>query len=336
MRVDPQRLIRLAVLIRHGTFHRAASHLGVTQPALSQSIAQMEREVGFKLIERTPHGVEPTIYGRLLFEHAKSIDRELSMATRHLQELASGHKGVIKVGVSTGAAASVVALAVCRLLKSNPGIDTQLVEETAVTSLLSQLHDRSLDMLICQRPNEIELKGTRSLSLFEAKRAAWIRAAHPLGGDVTLRELSAYSFVCPQQEMGALFGFQQIFSAVGLDLPNVLMCNSIYMAKDIVLNSDAFAFFSDLSVISERKLGLLKSVELETPTHYWMQLILREEQLLSLLMKSLVGNVMTICKEMGIAGHADATGFRAAPGVSNTKSADRSGEGQRSRGPTAR
>ncbi len=309
MRVDPQRLIRLAVLIRQGTFNRAASHLGLTQPALSQSIAQMEKEVGVKLIERTPHGVEPTIYGQLLYEHAKSIDRELAQAAREIQELAFGHKGAIRVGVCTGGAASLVSLAVCRLLESNPGVDIRLTEESSSKPLLAQLHERSLDMLVCQRPSEVELKGTRPLSLFQAKRAAWVREAHPLQGSFTLRELSAFPFVCPQEEIGLLFGFRQIFSAIDLDLPNILVSNSIYMAKEIVLNSDAFALFSDLSVNAEYRLGLLRQVELETPTQYWMQLILREEQLPTPLMKAFVTEIVTVCKERGIASHADAGRF---------------------------
>ena len=309
MRVDPQRLIRLAVLIRQGTFNRAATHLGLTQPALSQSIAQMEKEVGVKLIERTPRGVKPTIYGQLLYEHAKSIDRELSQAAQQLRELAFGHKGAIRVGASNGGAASLVARAVCRLLKSNPSVDVQLVEESSIKSLIAQLHDRSLDVLISQRPNEVELKGTRTLSLFKAKRAAWIREGHPLRGSFTLRELSAFPFVCPQEELGMLFGFRQIFSAINLELPNILASNSIHMAKEIVLNSDAFALFSDLSVISECRLGLLRQVDLETPTQYWMQLILRGEQLPTPLMKAFVAEIMTVCKELGIASHGDAGRF---------------------------
>ena len=297
------------MLIRQGTFNRAATHLGLTQPALSQSIAQMEKEVGVKLIERTPRGVEPTIYGRLLYEHAKSIDRELVQAAQQIQELAFGHKGAIRVGASNGGAATLVALAVCRLLKSNPGVDVQLIEDSSIKSLLGQLHDRSLDVLISQRPNEIELKGTRMLSLFQAKRAAWVRAGHPLRGNFTLRELSAFPFVCPQEELGMLFGFRQIFSAVDLDLPNVLASNSIHMAKEIVLNSDAFGLFSDLSVISECRLGLLRQADLETPTHYWMQLILRGEQLPAPLMKSFVAEIMTVCKQLGIVSHADAGRF---------------------------
>ena len=117
MRIDPQRLIRLAVLIQHGSFSRAAEHLGLTQPALSQSIAQIEKEVGVKLIERTPHGVEPTLYGQVLYEHAKSIDRELALAAQHIGELAFGHKGALRIGATVGGAASFVALAVCTWMR---------------------------------------------------------------------------------------------------------------------------------------------------------------------------------------------------------------------------
>src|SRR5579883_2809561 len=309
MRIDPQRMIRLAVLIQHGSFRKAADHLGLTQPALSQSIAQIEKEVGVKLIERTPHGIEPTIYGQVLYEHAKSIDRELAQAAQHIQELAFGHRGALKIGATVGGGPMIVEKAVCRLQDSRPGIDIRINAESSIMSLLTQLHDRTIDMLICQRPQELELKGTRAFSLFRAKRVACVRAGHPLTGNVTLRDLSTYPFVSPQEEMGLLFGFRQIFATIGLDLPEVLISNSIYVAKEIVLNSDAFALFSDLSVLNERRLGLLKLIELEIPTQYWMHLILREEQAPTDLMKSFVTEILAVCKELDIDAHADAAKF---------------------------
>ena len=63
--------------------------------------------------------------------------------------------------------------------------------------------------------------------------------------------------------MGLVFGFRQIFSTIGIELPEILVVNSVYLAKEIVLNSDAFALLSDISVLAERRLGLLKTVELE-------------------------------------------------------------------------
>ncbi|HLG89173.1 MAG TPA: LysR substrate-binding domain-containing protein, partial [Alphaproteobacteria bacterium] len=258
----------------------------------------------------TPHGIEPTIYGQVLYEHAKSIDRELAQAAQHIQELAFGHRGALKIGATVGGAASLVALAVCRLQDSRPGIDIRINAESSIMSLLTQLHDRTIDMLICQRPHGLEFKGTRAFSLFRAKRVACVRAGHPLTGNVTLRDLSTYPFICPQEETGLLFGFRQIFATIGLDLPEVLISNSIHVTKEIVLNSDAFALLSDLSVLSERRLGLVRSIELEMPTQYWTQLMIREEQLPTELMKSFVAEILTVCKELNIEAHADAVKFR--------------------------
>jgi DNA-binding transcriptional LysR family regulator len=309
MRIDPQRLIRLAVLIQHGSFSRAAAYLGLTQPALSQSIAQIEKEVGVKLIERTPHGVEPTLYGQVLYEHAKSIDRELALAAQHIGELAFGHKGALRIGATVGGAASFVALAVCKLQAARAGIDTRIVEEFTIDALLAQLHDRTLDVLVCPRPRELDLKGTNATPLFLAKRLACVRSGHPLSGDVSLRELSTFPFVCPQEELGLLFGFRQIFATIGVDLPEVLVVNSVYLAKELVLNSDAFGLFSDVSILNEQRLGLVKPIELETPTQYWMQLILRAGQAPAEPVAGFVAELLRACIERGIEVHPGATPF---------------------------
>ena len=311
MRVDPQRLIRLAVLIQHGSFKQAASHLGVTQPALSQSIAQIEREVGVKLIDRTPHGVEPTIYGRILYEHARSIDRELVQAAQHIRELASGKKSALKVGVTVGAAASLAALTICRLQPFRSGIDTRISEEPTIRSLLTRLQDRTVDILICQRPREVDLKGARALALCRVRRVLCVRTGHPLTGPVKLNDISAYPFVCPQDEIGELFGLSQIFSTIGLDpARKIIISNSIYVAKEMVLNSDAFGIFSDLSVLSERRLNLFRLIDLETPTEYWMQLILRSEQTPTDLIKDFVRELVCVCRDLNIDVHPGAVRFQ--------------------------
>jgi DNA-binding transcriptional LysR family regulator len=306
MRIDPQRLIRLAVLIQQGSFRRAADQLSVTQPALSQSIAQMESEVGAKLIERTPHGIEPTLYGQVLYEHAKAIDRELATAAQRLQELTFGQKGALTIGITPGAAASLVVLAICRL----PGIDAKLLELSSIGALHEQLAERKVDLLICQRPNEDESTDTRAISLFHAKRMACIRSDHPLTGDITMEHLTAYPFVCPQEELGTLFGFHQLFQAYGLALPKVIFSNSLQIAKEMVLNSDAFALFSDLSVLNERKQGLIRMVELTIPTDYWMQLIVRAEQTTTELMSEFVDKILDVCYDLDINVHSDAKDFQ--------------------------
>ncbi len=309
MRIDPQRLMRLAVLIEHGTFRRAADQLGLTQPALSQSIAQIEKEVGAKLIERTPHGVEATLYGRALYAHARAIDRELVQAVQKIQELALGHKGAITVGTTAGLAASLVATSVCNFLRAHPGTGVQIFEDASIKSLVAQLNERNVDMLMCQQPHGTELKGSRAISLFQVKRVACVRVDHPLRGKATLKDLAIYPFVCPPEELGEIFGFRQVFSMMGLVLPDVLVSNSIHVSKTLVLNSDAFALFSDLFAKSDPELRVVELIEPELP-HYWMKLILREEHTPTDLMRYFVAEIVAICRTMGLAPHQDAIKFQ--------------------------
>ncbi|WP_428390884.1 LysR family transcriptional regulator [Lichenicoccus sp.] len=305
MRIDPQRLIRLAVLIKSGSFKRAADQLGVTQPALSQSIAHMEDEVGVELIKRTRRGIEPTVYGQVLYERARTIDHELTQAAQQIRELAFGNKGVLTVGSTVGGAGSLVALALCKLLNSHPAASIKILESSSVRSLLARLNERTIDLLICQQPNQFELAGARPISLLRAERVACVRTGHPLSRKATLSDFGPYPFICPPEEMGLLLGFQQIFRSAGLELPEIIFSDSIQIAKEMVLNSNAFALFSDLSVLHERRLGSMRTVGLAAPTQYWMQLIIRPEQIPTDLMKSFVASILSVCGELKIDVHPD-------------------------------
>ncbi len=63
--------------VEAGSFSRAAATIHVAQPALSQQVAELEEEMGHKLLHRTPRGVQPTSAGQVLFERASSILRRL-------------------------------------------------------------------------------------------------------------------------------------------------------------------------------------------------------------------------------------------------------------------
>src|SRR6266705_6223026 len=55
-------------VVQCGGMAKAAAELGVTQPAVSETIAELEHAFAARLFDRTPQGVVPTIYGRALFK----------------------------------------------------------------------------------------------------------------------------------------------------------------------------------------------------------------------------------------------------------------------------
>ena len=64
--LDPKRLLDLLPIAEHGSYTRAAAAQGVSQPALSNSIAALEKALGVRVLDRTRHGATLTDFGRLL------------------------------------------------------------------------------------------------------------------------------------------------------------------------------------------------------------------------------------------------------------------------------
>jgi DNA-binding transcriptional LysR family regulator len=67
-RMKLQDLHVLMAVVQAGSMRKAAARLNTTQPSISRSIAELEGALGVPLLDRNPHGVEPTTYGRALLD----------------------------------------------------------------------------------------------------------------------------------------------------------------------------------------------------------------------------------------------------------------------------
>ena len=82
-------------------FGRAAERLHVAQPALSRQIQDLEREVGFLLLDRLPRGVRLSAAGKLFLGDARRILQEVEEAKRRAERVALGRAGTLRVGIAT-------------------------------------------------------------------------------------------------------------------------------------------------------------------------------------------------------------------------------------------
>ena len=126
--LKPRHLHLLVALDNIRNLGRAAETMHVTQPAVSKSLAELERGLGLRLFERTSRGVHPTIYGECLIRHARSVLTDLAQARDELRGLASGSSGNISVGVLATAALALLPRALAMLKSRHPGM-TVLVRE---------------------------------------------------------------------------------------------------------------------------------------------------------------------------------------------------------------
>lgn len=308
-RIDPQRLLRLAVLIKEGSFRKAADTLGITQPALSQSIAQLEDEVGVQLITRSARGVHPTLYGEALYGHARIIDSELVKATQQIENLFAGSSGSLLVGSPTGGGMFIVAQALAALMAERPEVNIRVIENVQVEELISQLHDRAIDLVVCPKLPDIALRGARSIRLFQTRRVLCVRKGHPMADNPTIENLRTYPFVCPPDDMGILSDIKSIFSLAGHAMPEkLIVSNSISLAKDMVLSSDAFTIISDISALRERAHEMVCR-EVPSDRNGWYCFACRPEYIATDLARSFIERMVAVCEQWEIPVHPDAVHY---------------------------
>lgn len=87
-------------VVKHGTVTRAASALSLSQPAVSQSIRQLEQTLGVALLRRTTRGVAPTAEGRLLFSYVEKGYEQFELGEKRLLQMRNLERGEIMIGAS--------------------------------------------------------------------------------------------------------------------------------------------------------------------------------------------------------------------------------------------
>jgi len=303
MHIDQVRLYRLRVVIDEKNLSRAASRLGLTQPALSASIAQLERDVGVKLLDRGRHGAYPTAFGSALYDRSKIIEAELKRAAQDIEEVASAQAGHLAIGASYGAAAKLMCQTVSRVLKHRPGITVDLVEDWSDALLLAKLRRRELDWVISTPTDNTE--GLESRRLFKTRRVFAVRRDHPAitGKLLDIRVLLDFPLVAPEETSSIRGYVDNIFLRMGGVIPRVgATGNSLALAKEILLTTDHFAVLSEVLILEETRAGLLKAFDIPVETDYWYRILRNPRVSMTPTTKLFIEALEAECKAQGLMG----------------------------------
>ena len=152
--LEIRHLAALEAVGRTHSFGRAARELGYTQSAVSQQIAQLERIVGQRLVER-PGGPKPvalTQAGELLLRHGDAIVAQLDAARADMAALAEGAAGPLRVGILQSVGARILPALLRRFHESWPRVDVQVREEADIAQLLRLIERGELDLTFTEAP----------------------------------------------------------------------------------------------------------------------------------------------------------------------------------------
>jgi DNA-binding transcriptional LysR family regulator len=131
----------LLSVVEAGSMGKAAERLGTSQPAISRAIADLERGLGVRLLDRSRRGIEPTSYGRALIKRGVAVFDELRQGEKDIEFLADPTAGELRVGASISLAAGLVVAAVDRLTRLHPRLNFDLfAADTATACRALEVH----------------------------------------------------------------------------------------------------------------------------------------------------------------------------------------------------
>jgi DNA-binding transcriptional LysR family regulator len=194
--LDPRRLLTFRTVARAGSFSAAARELALTQPAVSQQVAALERELGGRLLNRGAGGLTLTDAGAVALEHAEAVAERLALADTQLAELGDD-AGPLRVGAFPSALATLVPQAIERLVPRR----VEAIEGT-VPDLAAGVANGRMHVALCFQDADApprEHPGLRRHDLFVEPFVPVVGPDHRLARrrSIRLRELATDPWTAP-------------------------------------------------------------------------------------------------------------------------------------------
>lgn len=231
----------LLAVVQAGSMAKAATSLAVSQPAVSKAVAEMERALGVRLLDRGAQGVTPTRYGRALIRRSVAVFDELRQGVKEIEFLADPTVGELRIGTTEPLAASFVSVVIERLSRQHPRIVFH-VEQGYTASLYQDLRERRVELVIARTFEPPAEEHMQAENLFDdmhvvaaGTRNKWLRRR-----GVELRDLMSEPWVLPPLDTlhGALI--VKAFRAAGLDVPPATVFTFSFALRERLVGAGTF------------------------------------------------------------------------------------------------
>ena len=214
--MELRRLKYMSVLAEELHFGKAAVRLGVAQPALTQQIQALERELGVELFHRTKRSVKLTVAGRVTLNEAIRTLQQAEKTVLVARQAGRGELGHIEIGYVGSAIFTGV---LSKAIEANPLVEFRL-NEIGIVQQLDDVSSSRLDLGILRLPVKSLPPDLASVSLHREPIILAIPRGHRLARQksVTLEALKSEPFVAVQIQEGSGFNAQvaQICAKGGL------------------------------------------------------------------------------------------------------------------------
>ncbi len=265
-----------ALVIETGSFSAAADRLGISQPAVSLQVRQLERRLAVRLIERVGKRAKPTPAGMELLRHAQHIETAVENAVDALADHASGVTGRVRLG--TGATACLHFLpAVLRTLREQFPALSVVVSTGNTEDQARKVEENSLDLALVTLP-----AAGRSLAAMPVLQDEFVAigraSVEPLKARVSPADLGALPLVLFEPAANTRKLVDRWFAAGGLQPQPVMELGSVEAMKEMVAAGLGYAIVPGMSMAGRGTHPELKTSRLNPRMQRTLAVVVRRDK----------------------------------------------------------
>jgi DNA-binding transcriptional LysR family regulator len=241
----------LLAIARHGSLTATGEALDITQPAVSQWLADIEAAAGAPLFIRGQR-LRPTPFAAPLLAHAQRVLNDAQRTLEELQAIREGGSGRVRIGTMQVGAVALVPAVVLRLRKAGPGIALSLLEDVTA-GLWSRFERNELDLLVTRLDARALASGMPSRRLFADRHRVICGPRHPLARRRRLgwQDVAGYPWLMPTEGTPLHQALEASFAGAGLPLPAPMVTSVSSVANGVLLaQTDVLGLMS--TVLAER------------------------------------------------------------------------------------
>jgi DNA-binding transcriptional LysR family regulator len=259
-----------------GSMAKAGAVLRVTQPAVSKAIADLEATVGVRLLDRSPRGVNPTVYGHALLECGSAVFDELRQGIRKIEHLADPQSGELRIGCQPTLAGTALPLIIDQLSDRYPRLQFDVTDVIAPTLEFPALRQRKIDVVLAHLPGPLagnklgdeltcEIVFEDRLYIAAGEQSPWARR-----GKIDITELADEPWLIPPPGSWSWSFIAEAFAARGLGMPKIKVTTySVPLLRSLPSSGKLITVEGGLTLHFAGKQMGIRSLPMDLPIWPW-------------------------------------------------------------------
>lgn len=263
-------------VIEHGSFSAAAERHGLTQPAVSQQVRQLERRYGLRLAERVGRRVAATAAGLELIDHIRRIDSAVAEAEQAMQSRRTEVSGRVRVGTGGTACTYLLPPMLAQLRRRFPGLDV-VVSTGNTADVLRGIEQNSVDIGLVTLPAPGRMLQVTPL-LDDEFVAIFAAAGDPPPARVTPAALAARALVLFEPGARTRRLVDDWFERAGVPVKPAMELGSTEAMKEIVGAGLGCAVLPRMAVSGAGARAALAVKRLSPPLRRQLAVVMRRDK----------------------------------------------------------